>query len=387
MTQQDIAKDLFSSYSSYRRGDFTPVSCKHGRLQNELRLLKNHSGIFRISSLGRSVEGRDISLVTCGSGAIPVLLWSQMHGDEFTATLALMDIFSLLHREHEKREWIQEVLSRLTLLFIPMLNPDGAERVQRRTATGIDMNRDALALVTPEARILREVQQEYAPAFGFNLHDQELSSVGQTTDVTAIALLAPASDQARSTTPVRERAFRVADGIAKTLAEFVGGHIATYDDTFEPRAFGDNMQKWGTSTVLIESGHWYDDREKQLIRKLNFVGILSALHGIASGEYESCSGDMYRTLQPNGKKVYDIIVRNAVGVLRGWKNNIDIGLSYETNKLDNKLTLKDIGDLRTFGALKTIDAHSHGVPLDNLSVDTEVRLEKIIPSSLQESAS
>jgi hypothetical protein len=305
-----------------------------------------------------------------------------MHGDESTATLALMDIFSLLHREHEKRDWIQEILSRLTLLFIPMLNPDGAERAQRRTATGIDMNRDALALVTPEARILHNVQQKHSASFGFNLHDQELSSVGQTTDVTAIALLAPAPDQARTTPPVRERAIKVADGIAKTLAEFVDGHIATYDDTFEPRAFGDNMQKWGTSTVLIESGHWYDDREKQQIRKLNVAAILSALHGIASGEYESFNGDAYRALQPNGKQVYDIIVRNALGVFpTGWKNKVDIGLNYETNKHSDKLTLKDIGDLSTFGALKSIDAQSIRIQLDKLSVDTQVLLEDIVPSS------
>ena len=382
MNQHDIAKELFSSYSSYQREDLSPVNCKHGTLQKELLSLKNQGRVFQVSSLGCSIEGRDISLVTCGGGVTPVLLWSQMHGDESTATLALMDIFSLLRREHEKRDWIQEILSRLTLLFIPMLNPDGAERAQRRTATGIDMNRDALALVTPEARILHDVQQKYSASFGFNLHDQELSSVGQTTDVTAIALLAPAPDQARTTPPVRERAIKVADGIAKTLAEFVDGHIATYDDTFEPRAFGDNMQKWGTSTVLIESGHWYDDREKQQIRKLNVAAILSALHGIASGEYESFNGDAYRALQPNGKQVYDIIVRNALGVFpTGWKNKVDIGLNYETNKHSDKLTLKDIGDLSTFGALKSIDAQSIRIQLDKLSVDTQVLLEDIVPSS------
>jgi len=388
MKQLEIAREIDSSYDSFRRANIAPDNCKHGVLHQALVALNAHGTIFKVMPLGNSIEGREISLVKCGEGKIQILLWSQMHGDESTATLALMDIFSFLQREHGKRAWLEEMLSKLTLLFIPMLNPDGAERVQRRTASGIDMNRDALALATPEAQILRTVQRQYSPSFGFNLHDQELSSVGQTTNVAAIALLAPAPDQARSTPPVRERAIQVADGIAKTLAEFVDGHIATYDDTFEPRAFGDNMQKWGTSTVLIESGHWYDDREKQQIRKLNYVGILSALHGIASGEYESCNGNMYRALQPNGKKVYDIIVRNAVGVFStGWKNNVDIGLNYEPNKLSDQLTLKEIGDLRTYGALKTIDAQSHRIPLEKLSVDTQVLLDEIIPPFLQKSSS
>ena len=382
MNQLEIAKELYSAYSSFQRKDLSPVNCKHEIIHKELVLLKNQFGLFRISSLGHSIEKREILLVTCGTGTSSVLLWSQMHGDESTATLALMDIFSFLHREAEKRDWIGEILSKLTLLFIPMLNPDGAARVQRRTATGIDLNRDALALVTPEGRILRETQKKYSPQFGFNLHDQELSSVGQSTNVTAIALLAPALDHARTIPPVRARAIKVADGIANTLAEFAKGHIATYDDTFEPRAFGDNMQKWGTSTVLIESGHWSADQEKQRIRELNVIAILSSLYGIASGEYEMRTGDVYRTLLPNGKRIYDIIVRNAVGVLgNGWNGTVDFGLNYETNKHDDKLILKDIGDLSTFGALKTIDGRSHRIRLDDLLVDTQVQLEQLIQSS------
>ena len=46
-----------------------------------------------------------------------------------------------------------------TLYFLPMLNPDGAERFQRRTATDIDMNRDALRLQTPEGTLLKHMQQ------------------------------------------------------------------------------------------------------------------------------------------------------------------------------------------------------------------------------------
>ena len=47
---------------------------------------------------------------------------------------------------------MQRILSSLTLYIVPMLNPDGAARFQRRNAQQIDVNRDALSLQTPEGR-------------------------------------------------------------------------------------------------------------------------------------------------------------------------------------------------------------------------------------------
>ncbi len=45
---------------------------------------------------GRSAEGRPLYLVRYGQGPTRVLLWSQMHGNESTATLALADLFRFL---------------------------------------------------------------------------------------------------------------------------------------------------------------------------------------------------------------------------------------------------------------------------------------------------
>ena len=42
--------------------------------------------------MGRSYLGRPIHLLTLGSGERKVLLWSQMHGDEPSATPALLDL-------------------------------------------------------------------------------------------------------------------------------------------------------------------------------------------------------------------------------------------------------------------------------------------------------
>ena len=115
-----------------------------------------------------------------------------MRGDESTATMALADILSFLAR-HPEHALVQTLSRRLSLRFVPMLNPDGAARFQRHNAVGIDVNRDARRLATPEGRALKSVHDRIRPAFGLNLHDQSPRfRVGDSDRMAAIALLAPA---------------------------------------------------------------------------------------------------------------------------------------------------------------------------------------------------
>jgi hypothetical protein len=217
------------------------------------------------------------------------------------------------------------------------------------------MNRDARSLRTPEGRFLRRVQAALRPEFGFNLHDQEVSSVGDSPSITAIALLAPAADFARGSGPVRKKAMRVAGLIARALLPFAGGRIASYDDAHEPRAFGDCMQAWGTSTVLIESGHWPGDPLKESIRRLNFIALLTAIEAIANGSYRKTPLAAYEALVPNGKRAFSIIVRRARVRHGKWRGIVDIGLLREPGKRGTRngvFRIKEVGDLKGFGALE-----------------------------------
>ena len=294
-----------------------------------------------------------------------------MHGDEPTATMALLDIFSFFtkHPNHAVTKTIRE---KLTLLVIPMLNPDGAERFTRRTAQYIDLNRDALALETPEARILKEICNKHRPEYGFNLHDQDPRlTVGTTKKITAIALLAPSTDESRRDNPVRVKAKKVASTCAQILNLFVPGYLAKWDDTFEPRAFGDNIQKWGTSTVLIESGGWKGDPNKFFIRKLNCIALLTTLHSVAAGEITRGDTEAYEEIPFNTKLGFDHIIRNAVL----QSNNqtaplrVDVGINFETRRsdstdsLEQTATIIEVGDLSPFIALEE-ERDAHGAELD-----------------------
>jgi beta-lactamase class A len=307
--------------------------------------------------IGTSAEGRPLYLVQFGSGPQRILLWSQMHGDESTATLALADLMRYLHeaRDARTKSWRKQ----LTILMIPMLNPDGAETFTRHNALGIDVNRDARMLSTPEARALKDTRERFDPQFGFNLHDQNpRSRVGITSTLAAIALLAPPTDSSAQDNDVRLRAKRVAALIRNTIEPLVPGHVAKYDDSFNPRAFGDLMQRWGTSTVLIESGGWKGDPEKQHLRLVNFVALAAAFDAIASGEYEKVDVAGYESLLENGPAANDLLIRGGTIAFAGvapYRADITIDFG-ETLGQPSDPRVVEIGDLAHVQARDTVDA-------------------------------
>jgi hypothetical protein len=376
-----IGRELFDSYEEYQLPSITTRRFTQAKMLGWVKPFQDQ-GVVTTVSLGQSAEGRTIPLLTFGAGATTVLLWSQMHGDEPTATMALMDILNFFSRapEHIVTTTIRR---NLTLRMIPMINPDGAERFQRRTVQMIDMNRDAQRLETPEARILKGARETYAPQFGFNLHDQDPRyTVGNTKKVSAIALLAPAFDESRSDNDGRRQAKHLAATFAAVMSQFIEGHVSKYDDTFESRAFGDNIQKWGTSTLLVESGGWANDREKMFLRKINAVGLLVSLYALANGDYRSTDLSIYEHLPFNTKYLYDIIVRNAT--FRASETapelRVDIGITIDERRNDDgvlELVAKvvDIGDLSVYAAFEEIDAGGSAVE------STLIKLDEPIPAA------
>ncbi len=311
----------------------------------------------RVETIGQSVLGRDIRAVTFGTGPTRVLLWSQMHGDESTATMALADIFRFL-AEAGGSPLRERLLRELTLVFVPMLNPDGAEVFQRQNAVGIDVNRDARRLATPEARALKALRDSVRPRFGFNLHDQNARTrAGENGPASGIALLPPAYDEAKSYDEVRSRARLVAATLATAFAYEIPGRVAKYDDEYNPRAFGDLMQQWGTSTVLIESGALPGDPEKQRLRALNFAGILLALDAIATRGYEAADPNAYERLPFNEGGAVDLLVRGGQLVLPGMAPlRADLAINYDDAVARSGGRVRDVGDLADMVAIDTIEA-------------------------------
>ena len=126
-------------YSKYKEQTLTHRRFKHTDIDSLIQLRNKHNSI-KIHEIGKSFEGRNIYELSFGQGDKVVMLWSQMHGDEPTATMALFDLFNFLEGKGDDFDSIRTLLNdKLNIHFIPMLNPDGAERYTRRTAQSIDM--------------------------------------------------------------------------------------------------------------------------------------------------------------------------------------------------------------------------------------------------------
>ncbi|MDN5781303.1 MAG: hypothetical protein L0H23_04640 [Luteimonas sp.] len=336
---------------------------------------------FHTEEIGRSAEGRPLRHVSWGDGDTRVLLWSQMHGDESTASMALDDLFRFLG-EHPDHPIVQRLHQRTTLHFLPVMNPDGAARFQRRNAQGIDINRDARALASPEARALHDLRERVKPAFGFNLHDQQPGyRVGDSDRGAAIALLAPAYNEAREVNASRARAIEVAVAIRGVLEPYIGGHIAKWDDTFNPRAFGDLTAKAGVSTILIESGGIEGDPQKQRLRKLNFLALVGALDAIATGSHAGLPPARYDELPENGKVWPDLrITGGTLALPEQPQAKVDLLIDFQRPLLERGGTIAGIGDLGDTRARRTIDASGlYIVPFDPPGADARPDRRTLAP--------
>ncbi|QXP79158.1 MULTISPECIES: M14 metallopeptidase family protein [Winogradskyella] len=308
-----------------------------------------------MKTLGYSVEERPIYSLTYGQGPIKVLLWSQMHGNESTSTKALFDCFNLLESDHDVAK---RILERCTLVVIPILNPDGAERFTRLNANLVDLNRDAQDLTQPESKILRQIYNDVKPDFCFNLHGQRtLFSAGETNKVATLSFLSPAQDPERTLTANRKASMAIIAEINKLLQIEIPNGIGRYDDGFNLNCVGDTFQNFGVPTLLYEAGHYADDYDREEVRRFMFLAILKGLDAIIN-EIKQKNYESYFLIPENGKCFNDIIIRNVK--YSDSNELVDIAIQYKEVLISRELhftpVVDAISDLKTKFGHKEIDA-------------------------------
>ena len=313
---------------------------------------------FKVVTIGYSHLGKPIRKIEFGSGTNKVLIWSQMHGNESTGTKAMFDLIRFIEKPGELKDVRDLIMENCQINFIPILNPDGAELYTRLSAQKIDLNRDAVDLRAPESKILNQELTNFKPRFCFNLHDQRtIFSVGNNNKPATLSFLAPSTEIDRKITESRKVTMSVISGIKSLLDHYIPDQLGRYTDEFYPTATGDNFQKAGYPTVLIESGHYPNDYQREVSRKYTFYSILQGLNSITNGlnhfAYES-----YFSIPENQQYLFDIILRNVQ--LNGQITDIGIQLKEELKNTSIKFepTIAFMGDLSKYSsniAIESVD--------------------------------
>lgn len=365
MISAQTPEDFAKAWDEYHISDKPASNVRHSDLQDYLSKLKEIG--LKVDEVGLSYGGREIYQVEWGKGPFKVFLWSQMHGDEPTATSGLIDMFAFLEKNREKVDWVRELYEKLTIRAVPMLNPDGADVFQRRNFQWLDINRDARNLKTPEGQLLKKLVEDFVPDIGFNLHNQqELTTAGSSFEQATISLLAVNGRPDLSTYPGFERNERICSVIVEALNRFIPGHIAQYSDAYNGAAFGDNISAWGSPVILIETGGYFGKDEAFLIR-LNFIAFLTALRSMVDGSMQTADASVYESLPPNTSgRIFNLIIRNAEIVIPGkdpkpYKTDIGINRKRRRKQFIAPVFVNYVGNLSGRRGLEEIDASDYYV--------------------------
>jgi len=192
-----------------------PGTTRYAAMLRQLRALqeydKAHAGRMTLSSLGHSVKGRSLWLVTLAApparppspnsggarregeadtDAAPVLdsappltppelgeggpkrifYLCRQHGHEPASTEGALAFITALVKADDDAP-LAGYLKRATVMVVPMANPDGSEAFLRHNAHDVDLNRDWLRHTQPETRALYSAIQRLHPDLMTDQHE------------------------------------------------------------------------------------------------------------------------------------------------------------------------------------------------------------------------
>ncbi len=140
------------------------------RLDQLLAYDRAHAKRMALLSLGRSVRGRKLWMVSLGSGPTRVFYLCRQHGHEPASTEGALDFIETLVRADETSP-MAGYLKTATVYVVPMANPDGAEAFRRHNAHDRDLNRDWITRTEPETKALYAEISRLHPNFVTDQHE------------------------------------------------------------------------------------------------------------------------------------------------------------------------------------------------------------------------
>ena len=269
----------------------------YGELVGALRQIERQTrGRVSVEVIGQSNEGRDIHLASVGTGPTKVLYITQQHGNEPLGTEAALQ---LLQRAGNGGAGWDAILRQITLLVVPRVNPDGAERFQRENhdpdcagafctpGVGFDVNRWHDPAVSPEANPVPEaaaIQRAFArhrPSFVVDFHHQG-SYVSRDGDLitTSIFWPLPLAGMPPSAVTLSKQVCVVIDD---TLAHYGFAEVSQYPGT-SPRGIARNSYGLlGAGSVLVEFRGDIGQKSAGMLTRTAFTIMGAVAESIAEG--------------------------------------------------------------------------------------------------------
>ena len=264
----------------------------------ELRRIEQQShGRVSLETIGQSNEGRDLYLAKVGRGPTKVLYITQQHGNEPLGTEAALQ---LLRRLGNGGAW-DSVLDRLTVLVVPRVNPDGAERFWRQSYDpnchlrvprlhdcaanqGYDINRwhDAAEPVNPvpEALAVQRVFSAYRPSFVVDYHHQG-SYVNADREMITTSIFWPNNAAAQPSAVTLSKQICVT--INDALSHYGFAEVSQYPGTL-PQGIARNAYGiQGAGSVLVELRGDIGQKSAGKLIRTAYVVMASLLEAAAEG--------------------------------------------------------------------------------------------------------
>jgi hypothetical protein len=163
------------------------------------RIERTSGGLVDVQSAGTSGAGRQLLYATVGDGPTTFWLQARIHGNELHSTEAALQILDHLASGDRTARLIRD---NLTVVVIPMYNPDGAEANIRQSTmpNRIDLNRDWENFAQPESVAFWRLWRSLEPDLALDLHHMgQAPVVNGTNDLNQFQIGARSIDPARMT--------------------------------------------------------------------------------------------------------------------------------------------------------------------------------------------
>jgi len=133
----------------------------------------NNSKYITVDTLAISIEGRIIPFIKISNKSfgkdkskLKVLLFAQQHGNEHSGKEGML----LLLNDFANNKMLK-YLTRLDIILVPQMNPDGSEKDKRRNGADADLNRNHQACTQPEVIGLHKLFNKYLAEVTLDVHE------------------------------------------------------------------------------------------------------------------------------------------------------------------------------------------------------------------------